>query len=138
MREHVTVALGCDACNYNNNLDKIETMRCVALLQKVNTLVFTSISAMEVLKMAYNKLERRSIGKRRTYHGGMKRGIWEVFMNPLRLRDGVIIKLASFRLILRYSPQSWIHSSSFKAVLKPSIRQLNADSEAQDFEGKPP
>lgn len=59
-------------------------------------------------------------------------------MNPLRLRDGVIIKLASFRLILRYSSQSWVHSSSFKAILKSSIRRLNADSVAHDFEGKPP
>ena len=52
LENNLIVALGCDACICNNNLDMIEAMRFAALLQKVHTLKPDAISAMQALRMA--------------------------------------------------------------------------------------
>ena len=54
LKEGVTVGLGTDGAASNNNLDLLEEMRSASLLQKVNTMDPTALSAFQALQMATN------------------------------------------------------------------------------------
>ena len=52
LKKGITVSLGTDGAASNNNLDLLEEMKTAALMQKVQNLDSTVLSAQEVFKMA--------------------------------------------------------------------------------------